>query len=144
MTNMTNVDQIRFNYWYTDGTRTSDKAIVFVDVTDSLMTTLVKKADAATGKTYSGSVIAVDPDADGYTGTVLTYKIELDNAAVGKDLTLKVRTPKFNPAADAYSIQYYFTNSVDGEGAYLDLPEDGAVYNATAAMVMRLKWNLSI
>ena len=135
MTNMTNVDQIRFNYWYTDGTRTSDKAIVFVDVTDSLMTTLVKKADAATGKTYSGSVIAVDPDADGYTGTVLTYKIELDNAAVGKDLTLKVRTPKFNPAADAYSIQYCFTDSEDGEGAYVDLPEDGAVYNATAATI---------
>ncbi len=135
MTKMTNVDQIRFNYWYTDGTRTSEKAIVFVDVTDSLMTTLVKKEDAATGKTYSGSVIVVDPDADGYAGTILTYKLELNNAAVGKDLTLKVRTPKFNPAADAYSIQYCFTDSADGEGAYVDLPEDGAVYKATAATI---------
>ena len=73
MTKMTNVDQIRFNYWFTDGTRTSDKAIVFVDVTDSLMTSLVKKADAATGKVYTGSVVAVDPEDEGYAGTVLTY-----------------------------------------------------------------------
>ncbi|MBR4416338.1 MAG: hypothetical protein IKS67_06185, partial [Victivallales bacterium] len=125
MSKMTNVDQIRFNYWFTDGTRTSEKAIVFVDVTDSLMTSLVKKTDAATGTTYSGSVVAVDPDEEGYAGTVLTYKIELDNATVGKALTLKVRTPKFTPDADAYAVQYYFTNSEDGAGSYLDLPEDG-------------------
>ena len=135
MSKMTNVDQIRFNYWFTDGTRTSEKAIVFVDVTDSLMTSLVKKTDAATGTTYSGSVVAVDPDEEGYAGTVLTYKIELDNATVGKALTLKVRTPKFTPDADAYAVQYYFTNSEDGAGSYLDLPEDGAVYTATSATI---------
>ena len=135
MTKMTNVDQIRFNYWFTDGTRTSDKAIVFVDVTDSLMTSLVKKADAATGKVYTGSVVAVDPEDEGYAGTVLTYKIELDNATVGKALTLKVRTPKFTPDADAYAVQYCFTDSADGDGDYSDLPEDGAVYTATAATI---------
>ena len=135
MTKMTNVDQIRFNYWFTDGTRTSEKAIVFVDVTDSLMTSLVKKADAATGKIYNGSVIAVDPDEEGYAGTILTYKIDLDNTTVGKALTLKVKTPKFAPDSDAYAIQYYFTDSVDGDGAFLDLPAAGAVYTADDATI---------
>ncbi len=110
MTNMTNVARIQFEYWFKKGTDSTEKAVVIVDVTKGLMTTLVKKQDAATGDLIGGAVVAVDPGVDGYDGTILTYKIDFDDVSAGKKLDITVSTPKFAPTAEAYSVQYCFTN----------------------------------
>jgi hypothetical protein len=127
MTNLDNVSRIQFNYWFTDGTRTSEKAVVIVDVIDGIKTSLVKKEDVATGKTYSGSFIGVDPDDADYAGTVLTYKIDFDAATIGKNVTLKVIVRKLPPNNVPFGIQYCFVNDADAAADYTELPFGGSV-----------------
>ncbi|MBP5671805.1 MAG: hypothetical protein J6X49_05410 [Victivallales bacterium] len=141
MTNMTNVARIQFEYWFKKGTDSTEKAVVIVDVTKGLMTTLVKKQDAATGDLIGGAVVAVDPGVDGYDGTILTYKIDFDDASAGKKLDITVSTPKFAPTAEAYSVQYCFTNEEDGEGQYADLP--GSYDVAASSIYLKVKATLT-
>ncbi len=141
MTNMTNVARVQFEYWFKKGTASTEKAVVIVDVTKGLMTKLVKKQDAASSEIITGSVVAVDPGADGYAGTVLTYKIDFDDASAGKKLDLTVTTPKFAPTAEAYSVQYCFTAEEDGEGQYADVP--GSYDVAASSIYLKVKATLT-
>ena len=115
MTNMANVARVQFEYWFKKGTESTEKAVVIVDVTKGLMTSLVKKQDAASSTLIAGAVVAVDPSAEGYDGTVLTYKIDYDDDSIGLDFGLDVDTPKFAPDAEDYAVDYYFTDTEDGE-----------------------------
>jgi hypothetical protein len=135
MTNMTDVARIQFNYWYTNGIRNSEKSTVIVDVVKGMSTSLVKVEDIETGKIYTDSMIKVIPDAISYAGTVLTYRIDLDDTMIGQNLTYHVATPKFTPSADAYGIQYFFTYNDNTGGDYVDMPSKGASFVSTAKVV---------
>ncbi len=141
MTSMANVARVQFEYWFKDGEQSSEKAVVIVDVTKGLKTSLVEKKDVATEETINGAVVAVDPEAEGYDGTVLTYKIDFDNETLGKALTLTVDTPKFAPDADAYAIGYYFTDDEDGEGEFAAVP--GSYTSKASTIYLKVKATLT-
>ena len=145
MTNLDNVSRIQFNYWFTDGTRTSEKAVVIVDVIDGIKTSLVKKEGVATGKTYSGSFIGVDPDAADYAGTVMTYKIDFDAATVGKNVTLKINVRKLPPNNVPFGIEYCFVNDADAVADYIELPfGDSVDYSVTSdSIYLKVKATLT-
>ena len=133
MTSMENVARIQFEYLFATETASTEKAVVIVEVTKGLTTSLVKKQDAASSALIAGAVVAVDPSAEGYDGTILTYKIDFDEASVGGELTLTVDTPKFAPDAAPYTVGYYFTDTEDGEGEFSELPADP--YSVTASSI---------
>ncbi len=145
MTNMEGVARVQFNYWYAQGATTSEKGLVIVDVNDSLATTLVSRVDVATSEPYTGAVVTVDPEAAGYAGTVLTYKIDFDNATLGQPLTYNVETPLKLPGIDdAYAVEYAFSTTEDYTGDYTALPEGGIAYTSNAAtMYLKLKVTLT-
>ena len=127
MTDMTNVARIQFGYWFTDGTNSTEKSTVIVDVTQLMTTSLVKKTDAATGASITGDIVAVDPFAEEYDGTILTYRIDLNTAS---ELTLMVDAPQVvTPGYDSYLVQYCLTETADALGEYVDIPAAGTSLN---------------
>ena len=134
LTKTTDVDRIQFNYWYTKGATSTEKAVVIVDVNSGLATSLVSRVDAATSTEYTGAVVTVDPAEAGYAGTILTYKIDYDDTTAGQEITYSVQTPlKLVGINDSYSVEYAFSDTEDYAGEYTAMPADGAKYTSNAS-----------
>ena len=141
LTKTTDVDRIQFNYWYTKGATTTEKAVVIVDVISGLATSLVSRVDAATSTAYTGAVVTVDPAEADYAGTILTYKIDYDDTTAGQEFTYNVQTPlKLIGINDSYSVEYAFSDTEDYAGEYTAMPADGVKYTSYAsAKYLKLK-----
>ena len=145
LTKTTDVDRVQFNYWYKKGSTTTEKAVVCVDVNSGLATSLVSRVDAATSEPINGAVVMIDPDKDGYAGTILTYKIDFDDVSAGKELTYNVQTPlRLVGTSDSYIVEYAFSDTEDYAGEYTALPAAGAKYTSNASeKYLKLKVTLT-